>query len=375
MAVSSLNATNNTARGQVLIAIIGYFAVMVLVVMLVSFVVSWHRFVSTPVLPQGQTANYYLRPGATVTDMAYDMYRHGWIAHPRYIIWLAKHQRLSKRLQAGEYQITSAMTPKDVLHLFASGNVVLHYLTLLEGWTFQQMLASLEQNSVLQSTLGDESADKLMHELGSQFGNPEGLFFPDTYQYKKGMRDIDVLRVAYAAMQAKLKQAWAERDADVPYKSPYEALIVASLVERETKLDSERARVAGVIVRRLANNMRLQIDASVIYGLGKNYVGSLTRQDLRQNTPYNTYRHVGLPPTPIAMPSWASIVAALHPAKGTELYYVSNGDGSHTFSSTLEEHQAAVKRYRQLRKRQQNQAKGIYYKMCPLPFQQLAVYI
>jgi UPF0755 protein len=223
--------------------------------------------------------------------------------------------------------------------------VVQYPLTLVEGWTFRQVMEALQADERLEHLIEDPSAEAVMARLGRRGVHPEGRFFPDTYHFTRGSSDLDILKRAHAAMERVLAEEWEARADGLPIESPDEALILASIIEKETGLASERAEIAGVFVRRLRLGMRLQTDPTVIYGLGDDFDGNLRRADLRNDHPYNTYVHAGLPPTPIALPGREAIRAALNPADGETLYFVARGDGSHAFSVTLEEHNRAVRKY------------------------------
>ncbi|MDN3555675.1 endolytic transglycosylase MltG [Halomonas maura] len=248
-------------------------------------------------------------------------------------------------LRPGEYRLTPAMTGRELLGLLDRHEVVTYPLTIPEGWTFAQMRAVLDEAQKLEHRTRGLSDAEVMEMLGREGKHPEGRFFPDTYRYRKGVSDLEILRQAMTRMDALLEAAWAERDEALPIETPYEALILASLVERETGVPEERRRIAGVFVRRLERGMRLQTDPTVIYGMGDAYDGNITRADLRESTPYNTYVIDGLPPTPIALPGRAALQAAVNPAEGEALYFVSRGDGTHHFSRSLREHNSAVNRY------------------------------
>ncbi|MBY5925561.1 endolytic transglycosylase MltG [Halomonas denitrificans] len=248
-------------------------------------------------------------------------------------------------LKVGEYLLEPGMSGMQVLDKLASADVVTYSVTIPEGWTFQQMRDALDGAEKLAHLTTDMSSDDLMAELGREGDHPEGRFFPDTYTYHKGVSDLEILRQAMKQMDDLLAGAWAERDDDLPLATPYEALIMASLIERETGAPEERREIAGVFKRRMERGMRLQTDPTVIYGMGERYEGNITRADLREATPYNTYVIDGLPPTPIALPGRAAIEAAVHPAEGETLYFVAKGDGTHHFSRTLREHNNAVNRY------------------------------
>ena len=248
-------------------------------------------------------------------------------------------------LRPGEYRLEPGMSGRDVLALLDSHDVVTYSLTIPEGWTLQQMRARLAKAPKLEVLTDDLSDEQLMVRLGRADTHPEGWFFPDTYRYQKGMSDLDILRQALGRMEGVLEEVWAERDDDLTIDSAYEALIMASLIERETGVPEERRDIAGVFKRRMESGMRLQTDPTVIYGMGERYVGNITRADLREATAYNTYVIDGLPPTPIALPGRGALEAAVKPAEGESLYFVARGDGTHQFSNSLREHNNAVNRY------------------------------
>jgi UPF0755 protein len=249
------------------------------------------------------------------------------------------------RIQAGTYRIMTGTTPPALLKQIVEGRVAQFGLTLVEGWNIYQVMDAIERSDSLKHTLRGMSNAQIMERLGRPAEHPEGRFFPETYKFPKGLTDLAFLQRAYRLMEERLAYEWEQREPGLPYKSPYEALIMASIVEKETGLASERRQIAGVFVRRLKKGMRLQTDPTVIYGLGVGFDGNLRRRDLLADNPYNTYRKAGLPPTPIAMPGADAIHAALHPAPGNALYFVARGDGSHHFSATLEEHNGAVIKY------------------------------
>ena len=269
-------------------------------------------------------------------------------------LWLRLYWRFNlegKGLHSGEYRLTPGQTARDLLESWRRGEVVQYSLTLVEGWNFHQLRAALASQERLEQTLGGEDDAAVMRRLGLDGQHPEGRFFPDTYRYVRGTRDIDLLRQAHERLVSVLDEEWGKRAADLPYRDPYQALIMASLVEKETGVASERDEIAGVFIRRLRQGMLLQTDPTVIYGLGERYAGNLTRAHLREATPYNTYVNAGLPPTPIAMVGREALRAALHPADGDSLYFVARGDGTHVFSRTLDEHNRAVREF-QLKRRE-----------------------
>ena len=292
--------------------------------------------------------------GATLNGLLRELQRSGVLESPRqrlYVSWYARLTGQASALKAGEYSLSPGMRALDLTALLASGNVVLHELRLVEGWQFTQALVVVRAHAAITQTLpADGAAEALMAALGQPGRHPEGLFYPDTYRFPRGTTDVDFLRRAFRAHERVLAEEWAVRADDVPYATANEALVMASIVERETGLVGERGEIAGVFVRRLRQGMRLQTDPSVIYGLGAAFDGNLRKRDLLADTPYNTYTRAGLPPTPISLPGRAALHAALHPASGKTLYFVARGDGSHQFSETITEHTAAVRKY-QLKRR------------------------
>lgn len=313
----------------------------------------WQQSLLQPLnLPPGGGMVYDLREGGNLGSVVDELSRQGVLDSP---LALKLYARLSDRgshIHAGEYRLEPGLTPLGLLDLLESGAVIEYRFTIVEGWTVREMLTALRGARALRHTLDEVTGEDLLSELGVDDARPaEGLLFPDTYRYRRGASDRQLLLRAYRRMQTLLQQEWPRRDSGLPYETPYEALIMASIIERETGVPAERGTIAGVFVRRLQRGMRLQTDPTVIYGLGEDYDGNLRRVHLRDaDNRYNTYRHSGLPPTPIALPGLASIRAALHPEPGDALYFVARGDGSHVFSATLEDHRAAVRRY-QLQRR------------------------
>ncbi len=251
----------------------------------------------------------------------------------------------SRSIKAGSYELAAGTTPRSLLDKLVRGEQALHSVTLLEGWNIRDVLAALQRSPDLTQDLDGLSHAQIMARIGLEGVHPEGRFFPDTYRVAKRAPASSVLRQAAQAMDQRLAQAWAQRAPDVPLRSPQDALILASIIEKETGLDSDRAQIGGVFANRMRIGMRLQTDPTVIYGLGERFDGNLRRVDLQSDTPYNTYTRGGLPPTPISMPGWASLIAAVQPETTTALYFVARGDGSSQFSRTLDEHNAAVRRY------------------------------
>lgn len=285
-----------------------------------------------------------IRAGQSLTSVANALAERGILAHPLDFRLYARLDGQASRIRAGEYALSPTMTPRTLLRKLVAGEVVYHQVRLLEGWTALQAVAAVQANPLIETTLVVDDEESLRLGLGLDV-HPEGQFFPETYNFTRGTSDREILLRAHALMQQVLAEEWEARDVGLPYESPYDALIMASLVEKETGMASERAQIAGVFVRRLQLGMRLQTDPSVIYGLGATFDGNLTRAHLREDGDYNTYARGGLPPTPIALPGRAAIAASLRPEEGEALFFVAKGDGSHYFSSTLEEHNAAVRQY------------------------------
>lgn len=302
-------------------------------------------------VPLSQPQVLQVSPGTPFLHIVRKMEDRGWVERGEWLRLYARFNPELEALQAGYYEFSPGLSPVDMLAMMVAGESKRWPVRFLEGWTFAEMRKELTRHEHLQQTLPDRRNEEIMLALGmDEEMHPEGWFFPDTYSYHAGQSDMSVLRQAFSAMNRILAEEWDNRADDLPYESPYEALIMASIVERETGTPHERADVAGVFVRRLAIGMRLQTDPTVIYGMGENYQGRITRSDLREMTPWNTYRINGLPPTPIAMPGRGAIHATLNPADGDTLYFVARGDGTHQFSRTLAEHNQAVREF-QLQRR------------------------
>lgn len=288
---------------------------------------------------------YTLPSGGNAWSLGRDLVAYGVLRRPLYLRLLAWERAAAVHLKAGEYRIPPGTTPPRLLDLLTSGRVIQHPITLVEGWTFAQVRQALAAAEWAQRILEGLTPAEIMARLGRPGTPPEGRFLPDTYRFPRGVTDLDILGRALQAMDRFLATAWAGRAAELPLETPDQALILASIVEKESGLTAERPQIAGVFLRRLRLGMRLQTDPTVIYGLGDAFDGNLRRADLSQDTPYNTYVHGGLPPTPIALPGRAAIRAVLHPASGAALYFVARGDGGHAFSATLEAHNQAVRKY------------------------------
>ena len=322
-----------------------------ILVLLATFAAAWlwmdlEAFAGSPLkLPEGGFT-YVIEPGKTLNRIARELENQGIIDHARKLVWLARLKGTADHIRVGEYEFQPGTSVEQMLDKVVRGEVKQYSLTLVEGWNFRQMMAAINGDDVLTHKLAGLNQVQIMSSLGHTGQHPEGRFFPDTYRFSRGMTDEEILKQAYDRMKSTLETEWPTRVAGLPYENAYEALTMASIVEKETGVPEERKAIAGVFIRRLEKGMRLQTDPTVIYGLGESFDGNLKKSHLLDaSNPYNTYKHKGLPPTPIAMPGRDSIHAALHPEVGTALYFVSRGDGSHYFSSTLEEHNRAVVKY------------------------------
>lgn len=302
------------------------------------------RVLNSP-MPMDEPVWLEVPSGTPLWRVSDDLAERGLLRHPHFFRWYATFTGDATRIHAGEYSLAPGLTPRGLLDKLVRGQVYLHQLTIVEGWRFSDLLRVVRAHPAITATDLDGAA--LMAALGKPGVHPEGQFLPDTYTFPRGTTDVELLGWAHRALERKLEDAWSRRSDGVILSTPYEALILASIIEKETALETERRTIAGVFMRRLARGMRLQTDPTVIYGLGEAYDGNLRRGDLERDTPYNTYTRAGLPPTPIALPGAASIEAAMHPEDGDALYFVATGlpDGSHYFSATLEEHNRAVTRY------------------------------
>ncbi len=286
-----------------------------------------------------------IKPGSSVPSVARQLERGGAGMPAQLFVALVRITGHGADLKAGGYELTTGVTPWSILGKLARGEVTHHVVTVIEGWEFRRMRATIDGHPALRHETKGLSDAELMQRIGATEKHPEGAFFPDTYLFARDSSDIDLYRRAYGAMQKRLNEAWAARTPGLPYKTPYEALIMASIIEKETGQASERPMIAAVFVNRLRKGMLLQTDPTVIYGIGPAFNGDIRKRDLQTDTPYNTYTRSGLPPTPIALPGAASLMAALAPAASDALYFVARGDGSSHFSTSLPEHNRAVNQY------------------------------
>ena len=302
-------------------------------------------FALSPIELAAPAVEFSISPGSTLRAATRQIVAAGVPVEEGKFIVLARAQGANARVKAGSYNVATGVTPLALLRKITRGDYAQGEILFVEGWTFRQMRDAMESHPDLKGDSQNLSEAEVMAKLGAPNAAPEGMFFPDKYVFAKGSSDLAVLARAYRAMQKHLLSAWAQRAPDLPIADPYQALILASIVEKETGKASDRAQMAGVFVNRLRLGMKLQTDPSVIYGLGEQFDGNLRKRDLEADTPFNTYTRLGLPPRPIAMPGLASLNAVMHPAQTPALYFVSRGDGTSEFSRTLDEHNRAVAKY------------------------------
>ena len=334
---------------------------IILLLFVISFAASLGvlSFLSTelkkPIMVQAESVSYVVTKGSSLKRVMNDFAELGWVNAPRVHEFWFRYQKQTN-VQHGEYVFTRGMTSADAVKMMVEGKKILRSVQFIEGKTFKDNLRVLSENNFIEQTLEGLPLDEVLKKISVDLKHPEGWFFPDTYLFESGTTDLDILTIAYKRTQKVLSEEWENKSEQAQVVSPYEALILASIIEKETGAAFERSLISGVFTRRLAQGMRLQTDPTVIYGLGESFNGNLTRADLRADTPYNTYTRAGLPPTPIASPGREAIKAALNPERGTSLFFVAKGDGTHYFSATLEEHNAAVKQYQRFGRRSDYQS-------------------
>ena len=299
------------------------------------------RQLALPTLP----FEFSINQGSSLKAAARQMQQAGILPNDRVFVWLARALGKTTQIKAGNYELETAPTPLELLNMMTQGRVSQSELSIIEGWTFNQLRATLNENTAVRHDSAALSEAEIMQRLGAPEGQAEGLFFPDTYYFASGTSDLALFKSAYKTMQQHLQENWQTRAPGLPLESPYQALILASIVEKETGQAKDRGMIAGVFINRLRTGMRLQTDPTVIYGMGEKYAGKLHKDDLLTDTSYNTYTRAGLTPTPIALPGLAALQATLHPAQTDALYFVARGDGSSQFSGTLEQHNRAVSKY------------------------------
>ena len=337
--------------------LIGASALVIIAAVLAGM--AFNSFLHNPAAIPEDGLSFEIATGSSFKTVSGNLADRGVIQKPDWLRWYARYTGSASNIRAGHYRLEAGDTPADILQRFVSGQVELISFTIVEGWSYRELLAAFAASDSIESSIVFEDWPAVLESFGETQQHPEGLFLPETYRFPRNSKDIDVLRQAYTLMQQTLTEEWQNREENLPISSPYEALVLASIIEKETARADERPQISGVFIMRLQNRMRLQTDPTVIYGIGPDFDGNITRTHLRTDTPYNTYTRHGLPPTPIAMPGQAAIHAALHPASGKALYFVATGlgDGSHKFSETKAEHDAAVREYlaRQRAKRKKEQ--------------------
>jgi UPF0755 protein len=324
-----------------------------IVLVVSSFVTAWilldyYRFTIKPLTGESVAVDYEIKAGESISSLSVDFAQRGWIRHPLYLKFYARQNNLQD-IKLGHYQLMPQQTISEVLQKFVTADVELRKITIIEGWTSAQMLDAIRQHPDIRQTLTDKSLQEIMALLGNDQLHPEGQFLPDTYAFARDTTDLEILQTAHKALNDTVQNLWQQRQQNLPINAPYDALILASIVEKETGVAAERPLIAGVFITRLRKNMKLQTDPTVIYGMGDKYKGNIRKKDLLKDTPYNTYVHKGLTPSPISLAGADAILAATQPDEQGYLYFVAKGDGTHYFSRTLQEHNDAVRKY-QLKK-------------------------
>lgn len=303
------------------------------------------KFLGSPLADGKHDMVLQVEQGDTIRGIADKLHQSGLMRRPLWWELYARQTGLARSIKTGEYPLSATMTPVELLEALQISKEKQFAFTILEGWNIWQLRSALAQNDVLMQTIQDVENTNLLEFIGARAGHPEGQFLPDTYHFPQGTTDAEFLLRAHKALHSTVDTVWARRRDELPVTSPYEVIIMASIIEKETSVDSEREMISGVIAGRLKKGMRLQMDPTVIYGIGPSFNGNITRKDLQTHTPYNTYRIDGLPPTPIAMPSARSLEAAVNPADTKALYFVADGTGGHVFNETVDAHNAAVRKY------------------------------
>ncbi|MFL6659352.1 MAG: endolytic transglycosylase MltG [Massilia sp.] len=305
----------------------------------------FYHWAGQPITTEGEPIEFSIAPGSSVGAASQQIAKAGVPVNRFLFSTLARVMQQASKIKAGAYELKPNTTPRALIGQLVRGEFAQESLTIIEGWTFRQMRQALAASTSLKHDTADLSDKELMAKISTEYKSPEGLFFPDTYLFAKGSSELQIFKQAHSLLLARLAAAWEKRDASLPYKTPYEALVMASIVEKETGQKSERPMIAAVFVNRLKHGMLLQTDPTVIYGMGANFNGNIRKKDLETDTPYNTYTRAGLPPTPIALPGVQSLAAALGPAKSDALYFVARGDGTSKFSDNLNDHNKAVNQY------------------------------
>ena len=322
-----------------------YLAITAAVLICLFIGYQFHHFQNLPISMTSESVTFSIKKGETIRQVSQNLKDAGFINDHLMFIVLAKLNGEETRIKAGEYRLKAQDTPQDLLNHFIKGSSVNYSFTIIEGWTYKQLTEAIMQDPILEQTETLSDYKTVMSSISAQGSHPEGLFLPDTYHFPRGTSDIQFLKRANITLSEVLEKEWALRADNLPLKTPYEALILASIIEKETGVTYEMPLISAAFIKRLQKNMRLQTDPTIIYGLGDKFDGNIRYRDLRKDTPYNTYIHKGLTPTPISLPGREAIHAALHPADSNAIFFVSKGDGTHHFSETLDEHNAAVRKY------------------------------
>ena len=316
-----------------------------LLIVLLLMIGAFAYYVSLPITPPTLPFDFSLLPGSSLKSVAKQMKQAGVLEDDQVFVFLGRSMGLAGQIKPGNYQLTQATSLYELLRMVNKGRVAQSELTIIEGWTFNDFRRAINAAPKLQHDSLSLSDAEILQRIGAKELHPEGLFFPDTYIFPTGSSDLALFKRAYHTMQRRLQEAWQARDKDLPLTTPYEALILASIIEKETGQKKDRTTIAAVFINRLRINMMLQTDPTVVYGIGDKYDGNIRKRDLLKDTEYNTYTRYGLTPTPIALPGKESLHAALHPAQSDAFYFVSRGDGSSHFSKSLSDHNKAVQRY------------------------------
>lgn len=335
--------SKNSLVRDALLIVIRYVLLIGIFLSLVLYAYTWKALKHNPLKVPAGGYELIVAPGTTLNQFTKQLHKSGLLSHPLLLRGYLIYKGNTRLIKAGEYRVEQGTTPLQLLDKIFKGEVTQYSFTIIEGWQTSQVIAALQQHPKIKATLTGLSKAQVIEKLDIPVQHLEGIFLPDTYSFPANTTDVEFMRRAFFSLQLKLQQAWEQRDPACALNSPYEALILASIIEKETSLKTEYAQISGVFTRRLIKKMKLQADPTVIYALQAQLNGPLLRKHLQIDSPYNTYKKVGLPPTPIALPSAMAIEAALHPAVGDALYFVATGDGGHIFNASLEEHNKAVK--------------------------------
>jgi len=319
--------------------------IAIAILVFLALAIDVYAYLASPIESIKQQRSVVVASGETLGSVSRKLNERGMNEKPLYLKFYARLSGKANKIKVGEYQVDPGISPMALLDLLVSGKTVQYSITIPEGWTFKQMLEALHNHEQIRATVDIRATEEIMEQVGAPGLHPEGRFLPETYFFTRNTAEIDILKRAYRSLDGLLSQEWQKRDEGLPLKTPYEALILASIVEKETAVADEREMIAAVFINRLRKGMKLQTDPTVIYGMGDAYKGNIRKKDLLRDTPYNTYTRKGLTPTPIALPSASSIRAVMHPADTEALFFVASGGGRHHFTNTYEEHREAVIKY------------------------------